>query len=249
MEQIQLDNLRFSDLLSKYTGISKAKIDNYLKTNSIDNIFAHPASISSNHTQLKKIEELRELRNLYNRIKLQEENKHYELNSSNKAGEYFKTYFTDLKDKEHFLCAFLDCQNKIIATKVMSSGTINESPIYARELVKEALMYDANAVIISHNHPGGSLSPSRADIEVTRAVIQAFASVGIKVVDHVIIADNNFYSFAENGRLESAMLTDRSVMEPSIKDRMIAAKEQANEQRPQSVGRALDRDRDTVMVK
>lgn len=92
------------------------------------------------------------MRNLYNRIKLQEQNKHYELNSSTKAGEYFKTYFADLKDKEHFLCAFLDSQNKIIATKVMSSGTINESPIFARELVKEALMYDANSIIVSHNH-------------------------------------------------------------------------------------------------
>ncbi len=108
-------------------------------------------------------------------------------------------------------------------------------------------MYDANAVIISHNHPGGSLSPIRADIEVTRAVIQAFASVGIKVVDHVIIADNKFYSFAENGRLESAMLTDRSVMEPSIKDRMLAAKEQASRQQSGVLEKTLEKA--TVMVK
>ena len=64
MEQLKVDNLRFSDLLSKYTGISKAKIDTYMKTNSIDNIFAHPTSITTNHSKTKKIEELRELRNL-----------------------------------------------------------------------------------------------------------------------------------------------------------------------------------------
>ena len=228
MEQLKVDNLRFSDLLSKYTGISKAKIDTYMKTNSIDNIFAHPTSITTNHSQTKKIEELRELRNLYNRINLQEENKHYELNSSTKAGEYFKTYFADLKDKEHFLCAFLDSQNKIISTKVMSSGTINESPIFARELVKEALMYDANSIIVSHNHPGGAMNPSRADIDATRAINQAFASVGIKLIDHIIIADNKFYSFAENGKLESSMLNARSVMETSIKNKMISAKEKAS---------------------
>lgn len=227
MEQLTVDNLRFSDLLSKYTGISKTRIDNYLKTNSIDNIFAHPTSITTNHSQIKKIEELRELRNLYTRIKLQEENKHYELNSSTKAGEYFKTYFADLKDKEHFLCAFLDSQNKIIATKVMSSGTINESPIFARELVKEALMHDANSVIVSHNHPAGAMNPSRADIDSTRAINQAFASVGIKLVDHIIIADNKFYSFAENGKLESSILNATSVMKTSIKDKMILAKEKA----------------------
>lgn len=226
MEQTKIDNLRFADLLSNFTGISKIKIDTYLKTNSIENIFAHPASIAANHSQIRKIEELRELRNLFNRIKLQEKNKYYELNSSLKAGEYFKTYFEDLKDKEHFLCTFLDSQSKIIATKIMSSGTINESPVYARELVKEALMYDASSVIVSHNHPGGAMTPSRADIEATRSINQAFAAVGINLVDHIIVANNNYYSFAENGRLEPS-ISNRSVMETSIKDRMTAAKKKA----------------------
>jgi len=227
MEQTKIDNLRFSDLLSKYTSISKTKIDTYLKSNSIDNIFAHPTSITTNKSQLKKIEGLRELRNLYNRIKLQEENKHYDLNSSTKSGKYFKTYFADLKDKEQFLCTFLDNQNKVISTKIMSSGTINEAPIYARELVKEALMHDANTVIVAHNHPGGTPYPSRADMQVTKVINQAFASVGIKLLDHIIVADNNFYSFADHGKLEAAILGDFSVMETSITDKMVAAKEQA----------------------
>ena len=72
------------------------------------------------------------------------------------------------------------------------------------------------------------MNPSRADIEATRAITQAFASVGIKLVDHIIIADNKFYSFAENGKLESSMLNARSVMETSIKNKMISAKEKAS---------------------
>ena len=58
----------------------------------------------------------------------------------------------------------------------MSSGTINESPIFVRELVKEALMYDANSAIVSHNHPGGAMNPSRADIDATRAIKYDFSN-------------------------------------------------------------------------
>jgi DNA repair protein RadC len=139
----------------------------------------------------------------------------------------FKTYFADLKDKEHFLCTFLDNQNKVISTKIMSSGTINEAPIYARELLKEALMHDANTVIVAHNHPGGTPYPSRADMKVTKVINQALASVSINLLDHIIVADNNFYSFADHGNLKAAILGDFSVMETSIKDRMVAAKEQS----------------------
>lgn len=67
------------------------------------------------------------------------------------------------------------------------------------------------------------MNPIRADIDSTRAINHAFASVGIKLVDHIIIADNKFYSFAENGKLESSIPNARSVMETSIKDRMIVA--------------------------
>ncbi|HRC81761.1 MAG TPA: JAB domain-containing protein [Sedimentibacter sp.] len=199
MEQIKIDVLRFADLLSKYTGISKSKIDVYLQHNSIENIFSHPTSICSNHTQLKRIEELREMRNIYNRIKLGETNKAYELNSTSKAGEYFKTYFEGIKDKEHFACAFLDAQNNVISTKVICSGTINESPVYEREIVKEALMHDTCGIIAAHNHPGGSRSPSKADIITTQKLATALKTVGINLIDHIIIAGDRYYSFAENG--------------------------------------------------
>lgn len=72
---------------------------------------------------------------------------------------------------------------------------------------------------------GGAINPSRADIDSTRAINHAFACVGIKLIDHIIIADNKFYSFAKNGKLESSILNDRSMMEASIKDWKTAAKE------------------------
>jgi|GEM_PF-3100288 len=67
-------------------------------------------------------------------------------------------------------------------------------------------------------------------MQVTKVINQAFASMGIKLLDHIIVEDNNFYSFADHGKLEASILDDCSVMEASIKDRMVAAKEQANEQ-------------------
>jgi DNA repair protein RadC len=80
-------------------------------------------------------------------------------------------------------------------------GTINEAPVYPRLIVETALRHQANSIIISHNHPGGSLNPSNADIEVTKRISSAVEAISIKVVDHIIVAGEHYYSFAENGRL------------------------------------------------
>jgi DNA repair protein RadC len=198
MDQYKIDVLRFSDILSKHTGISKTKIDEFIKNNPVNNIFEHPGSICSTTTQLNKIQELKELHSLYNNLKLEDQER-YSITSSHKAVEYFKNYFADVKDKELFVCAFLDNQNNIISTKVMSEGTVNEAPVYPREIVKEAILNDANAVILSHNHPGGSISPSIADKDVTMKIVEALKTVNIKTIDHIIVGNDKACSFAERG--------------------------------------------------
>lgn len=198
MDQFKFDELRFSDLLSKYTGINKVKIDSYLKNNPINNIIEHPAALGLSSIQIKKIEELKELRSLYNNLKTCDAKK-YIVNSSSKAGEYFKQYFRDLNDKERFVCAFLDSQNSIIATKVMNVGTVTEAPVYPREIVKEALSHDANTVILSHQHPGGSITPSSADLQVTKLITSALETVNIRVMDHIIVGGDKYTSLAEKG--------------------------------------------------
>ena len=197
LNQYDIDKDQFIELFSKFTGISKTKIGKFLEDNSISTLFEHPTSINATESQIKKIDQLKELRNLYKNLKSQD--KVYMINSSQKAGEYFREYFADAKDKERFACSFLDNSNRIIATKVISTGTVNEAPVFPREILKSALLYDSSSVILAHNHPGGSLSPSPQDISVTKLVGDTLATIKISVVDHIIVGDDSFTSFAEKG--------------------------------------------------
>lgn len=122
------------------------------------------------------------------------------INSSSKAGTYAQSLFTG-KKYESFIVINLDAQNNVIHASSVLEGTINEAPVYPRIIVETALRYQANSVILAHNHPGGSLRPSRADMDVTKKICSAMESIHIKVVDHIIVAGNQYYSFAENGDL------------------------------------------------
>ena len=93
----------------------------------------------------------------------------------------------------------MDNGNRIIATKNVSVGTVNEAPVYPREIAKLALSYDSSSVMLAHNHPGGSTRPSQADIQVTNNIVNSLDSLGIRVMDHIIVADDKFISFAETG--------------------------------------------------
>ena len=236
LNQYDIDKDRFVELFSKFTGISKIKLYDYLESNSISTLFDHPTSINTTDTQREKINQLKELRNLYYNLKSQ--NKVYKIDSPQKAGEYFREYFIGAKDKERFACSFLDNSNRIIATKVISTGTVNEAPVYPREILKAVLLYDASSVILAHNHPGGSLYPSQQDITVTKTIGDALAAINIKVLDHIIVGDDNFSSFAEKGLALSShdniafkeqLDFKENEKPPSMSERMTAAKEKAQQ--------------------
>ncbi len=125
-----------------------------------------------------------------------------ELNSSTKAGNYAVSLFGG-RTYEAFYIICLDAQNRVNYSELVHEGTINEAPVYPRLLVEAAIRHKANSVILAHNHPGGTLNPSRADIEATRTICTALEAISIKVIDHIIVCGEKYYSFAENGRLES----------------------------------------------
>lgn len=122
------------------------------------------------------------------------------INSSSKAGNFAKNLFTG-KKYESFFVISLDAQNNVNHASMVHEGTINEAPVYPRLIVETALRYQANSIILAHNHPGGSLRPSRADLDVTHRICSALECIHIKVVDHIIVAGDGYYSFAENGDL------------------------------------------------
>jgi DNA repair protein RadC len=91
------------------------------------------------------------------------------------------------KGTEEFHILFLDRKNVLIADECMNTGTVDHAPVYPREIVKRALELDASAVILVHNHPSGDPTPSRADIEMTREVVEACRALRIAVHDHVVV--------------------------------------------------------------
>ena len=90
-------------------------------------------------------------------------------------------------DKEQFRLLFLDKRNRLIADEVQQIGTVDHTPVYPREVIKRALELSATALILVHNHPSGDPTPSQADIQMTKAIIDIAAPLGISVHDHIIV--------------------------------------------------------------
>ena len=102
---------------------------------------------------------------------------------------------------EVFICIYLDAQHRVIALDELFRGTLTQTSVYPREVVKAALRANAAAVIFAHNHPSGVAQPSQSDELLTRNLREALSLVEIKVLDHFIVAGNQALSFAERGLL------------------------------------------------
>ncbi|MEX2239590.1 MAG: DNA repair protein RadC [Burkholderiales bacterium] len=102
---------------------------------------------------------------------------------------------------EVFVCIYMDAQHRVIGADELFRGTLTQTSVYPREVVKSALAANAAAVIFAHNHPSGVAQPSQADELLTRQLREALALVDVKVLDHFIIAGNQALSFAERGLL------------------------------------------------
>jgi DNA repair protein RadC len=97
-------------------------------------------------------------------------------------------------DKEQFRILFLDKRNQLIADEVQQVGTVDHTPVYPREVVKRALELSATAIIMVHNHPSGDPTPSQADIQMTKSIVDISAPLGISVHDHIIVGKNGHAS-------------------------------------------------------
>jgi DNA repair protein RadC len=120
------------------------------------------------------------------------------LNSPQAVRDYLVLKLGSLT-KEVFLVLFLDTQNRLVATEEMFSGTLKETSVYPREVVKRALHHNAAAVIFAHNHPSGIAQQSQADELITKQLKQALDLVDVRVLDHFIVAKNQTLSFSQKG--------------------------------------------------
>ena len=101
--------------------------------------------------------------------------------------------------REQFRVIFLDKKNQLIADEVMNHGTVDHAPVYPREVMRRALELSASAVILVHNHPSGDPTPSRADIEMTRQVVEAGRALRISIHDHLVVGRDGVASFRALG--------------------------------------------------
>jgi DNA repair protein RadC len=108
-----------------------------------------------------------------------------------------------LRDKEYevFCCVFLDAQNRVLAVEELFRGTLTQTSVYPREIVKRALAHNAAALILAHNHPSGVAEPSQADRLLTRRLSESLALVDVRVLDHFIVAGPSSLSFMETGQM------------------------------------------------
>jgi len=102
-------------------------------------------------------------------------------------------------DREHFRALLLNAKNQVLYADRIAVGTLSQSSVHPRELFKNAIKRSAAAVILVHNHPSGDPTPSKEDLDVTRRLARAGEIIGINVLDHVVIGDNNFVSFKASG--------------------------------------------------
>lgn len=112
--------------------------------------------------------------------------------------DYYKNVFFN-KKQECFYCIYLDSNKVVISEKLLFIGTLDHSLVHPREVFKEAISVSSSSIICIHNHPSGNVLPSRNDIDITKRLIEIGEMLGIRVIDHVIIGSEKYYSFLENG--------------------------------------------------
>lgn len=130
--------------------------------------------------------------------------------SSKEVFDYLYHSMRDLK-KEVFKVIFLDGKNRIIGIEDLFEGSLNSSSVYPREVIKTAIKNNAASLIFVHNHPSGNPEPSESDKEITEDLVFAGNIMQIKVLDHIIVGDNRYFSFADDGLIEEYELNFSSI--------------------------------------
>jgi DNA repair protein RadC len=140
---------------------------------------------------------VRDLGSLYLQKRAEEKE---QISSTKELIDYCLSSMGGLKD-EHFAVIYLNARNKIIKVETIQEGIVNQAVVYPRKVLEKALTHKASAIILVHNHPSGHVRPSDADIRLTRVLQDAARVMDIVLHDHLIVGENRFFSFREEGIL------------------------------------------------
>ena len=124
-----------------------------------------------------------------------------QLKSARESAEHLRAFLSNHpKDQEHFVAVFMNSQNQIISTEVISSGSLATAAVFPREIVKRLLALEAGAIIVAHNHPSGETTPSNSDRALTKKLQRGLEAIDVSLLDHLVIG-HGFYSFSDQGLL------------------------------------------------
>jgi DNA repair protein RadC len=199
MNQYELDSQRLSEIIHRFTGAPKKKIQAFLNENSAEELPICGAQICTSDEQRNKYDMLYEFMRLFETQRKANTSREYVFNSSKDSTSYITTFFYGTRDKERFAAFFLDAANRLISARVLAIGVISQCIVPAKEIAQEAIFCHAKRVIIAHNHPGGTLKPTKDDIAATSKVKEGLELFDIELIDHIIVADENAVSLAESG--------------------------------------------------
>lgn len=122
------------------------------------------------------------------------------INSPEDAAKLLEEFLADA-DREHFVAIYLNIKNEPTAIHTVSIGTLNSAQVHAREVFKGAMLANAAAIIIGHNHPSGDPTPSKEDTKITDALVDIGRIIGIEIIDHIIIGHGRFVSLKAKGMI------------------------------------------------
>lgn len=184
------------ELLSIVLGL---KISTNLKLNSLADILQSPRAIYG--IGQKKQEKIYALKEILERLLRADKNERIIIRSPKDIADILIPRYR-YATQESFIIVLLNTKNEIISINDISTGSLNTSIAEPREVFREILKYPTSSVILAHNHPSGDATPSIEDIQITKRMIKAGKILGIDVLDHIIIGDNNFFSLKQNGLIE-----------------------------------------------
>ena len=122
-----------------------------------------------------------------------------QLKSARESAEHLRAFLSNHpQDQEHFVAVFMNSQNQIISTEVISTGSLATAAVFPREIVKRLLALESGAIIVGHNHPSGETTPSNSDRALTKKLQTALTSIDVELLDHIVIGGCEHYSFADN---------------------------------------------------
>lgn len=180
------------ELLSIVLGL---KISTDLKLNSLADILQSPRAIYG--IGQKKQEKIYALKEILERLLKADKNERITINKPNDIAKILIPRYR-YATQENFIIVLLNTKNEVISINDISTGSLNASIAEPREVFREVLKYPTSAVILAHNHPSGNPNPSVEDIKITKKLINAGKILGIDVLDHIIIGDNEFRSLKQD---------------------------------------------------